>query len=295
MLRSVLEAGRTAAGDLARRPAAAALAAAAMAIAAACVAAFLVMGQGLGETLRRVGSEAVIEVYLRDVRDDAAVAALGRSLESLPAVRQVERITPERALAEFRALYPDLGRVDELLGTNPFSGSLRVVPASPDPGAAERIVAAARSSPLVRAVRYDREWIAALADLGGALRWAGLVGGTLLVLAALVTIGVVVRLALDDKRDEVALMRLVGAEELLVIAPVYMSGFALGLAGAALAVWGVGALRRLALSGAAGGPLDTLAGLLLGRGFSAGQALLFAAAGAVAGALAARIACRSGR
>lgn len=289
-LRAFVEALKTALSDIGRRPLFSLLSVAAMTAAMLALAAFLVVSRGAREGFGRLANQAALEVYLRPGADPAAVDDLAGTLSRSPAVRRVERISSDQALAEFTRLYPDLGDIKELLGENPLPASLRVTPSSPDPQAMAQLVKLARSHRAALSVRYDREWLEALARLGEALRVSALAGAIVLLLAALVTVGSVIRLALDDKLDEVALLRLVGAPMHFMLAPVLLGGALLGGAGALLAVVLVGFGRTALLAWAAATPVSSLLGVILGSAPALGMALGLTLCGAAAGAGAAAIA-----
>jgi cell division transport system permease protein len=288
--RTVAEIVRVAAADVARRPLAGLLSVLAMAVAIFLVASFWSLNHGVRGTWERLAEQAVVEVYVKDGADDASVEALADAVRKAGGVRRVERVTPERALAEFRALYPDLGDVRDLLGGNPFPGSLRVQPEGADPALVGRLVEVAKASPVTDSVRYDRDWLVALSRLGGALSRFALAGAAALLLAALVTVGSVVRLALDDKRDEVALLRMVGAPNALVTGPVLVAGAMLGAAGALAGVFAASITRQVAYGSSAASPLAGLSDTLFAHGLSTPESLALVLFGALAAAAAAAVA-----
>lgn len=289
-LRGMAEIVRVAVTDLARRPLAALLSMGAMGVAIYLIAVFLGLSHGARAVYEQFRRTAVVEVYLKDGAASDAVTNLEGALKRSAPVASIERIDPARALTEFRAQFPDLGSVDQLLAENPFFASLRVHLSTSDPSAVDRLVTQARAHPVTESVRYDREWIEALAQIATLLRRLALAGITLLLLASLTTIGTVVRLTLDDKRDEVSLLKLVGAPTTLVLAPLLLAGGLIGGIGSAIAVQ----LARLSggwiLSTAATGPLGGLAATLLGQPVTAGESLLLVGFGLFAGALAAGLA-----
>ena len=289
-LRFSLEILRSGVVDLGRRPISSGLSVVALTVALFVLTVFLVLMHGVQDVLSRWSDQAAVEVFLSAPVDDPRVAELLAHLEQEPAVRRVEAITSERALEEFEQLFPDLGDVATLLGENPFSGSLRIVPAAPDTQRVSRIAKLAQASEVVEAVRYDRQWLSSLARLGRALGWFMLVGAAVLLFASLVTVGAVVRLALDDKREEVELMRLVGAPASFVVGPVLFSGAFLGLLGALLALGLAAASRHFALDAAASTSLGALAELILGRGLPGAEQAGIVIVGALAGTLAAGLA-----
>lgn len=281
---------RVAVADLARRPLAAVLSMGAMGVAIYLIAVFLGLSHGTRAVYDQFRRTAVVEVYLKEGVPESEVAGLEGGLRRAAPMASIERIDSARALFEFRTQFPDLGKVDQLLDENPFFASLRVHMNTSDPAAVDRLVAQARAHPAAESVRYDREWMEALAQIATLLRRLVLAGITLLLLAALTTIGSVVRLTLDDKRDEVALLKLVGAPTFLVLAPLLLAGGLLGGIGSAVAVQ----LARLSggwiLDTAAVGPLGGLVDTLLGRPVTPAESLGLIGLGLFAGALAAALA-----
>lgn len=289
-LRMSIEVLRMALVDLLRRPAASLLSIVALAVSVFLFAAFLVVGAGLEGLFRGWSDQAAVEVYLNEGADAADTDALVAQLEADPVVRRLARVPAERALEEFRELFPDLGDVRELLGENPFPSSIRIVPASTDPGALDDLSVMLEDHPSVDAVRYDRAWVSALARLREALSLVLIAGAAVLLLAGLTTLGAVIRLALDDKRDEVRLMRLVGAPASFVIAPVLSAGALLGAVGAGIALLLVELARRFALAQSAGGTIEGLVEQVLGTALPPSSAVLLVLAAAAAGMVAAGLA-----
>ncbi len=284
---------RLASIDLMRRPLGTALSIASMTVAMTLMSAFVIGMQGASQAVQRWGGQSVAEVYLVNGASQDRVATLASALRAVDDVREVEFVDAVRALDEFREQFPEFSDVEGLLGGNPLPASLRLTLASPADADLDALQAVVWShgGGIVDGFRYDREWLASLGQIGQAVAWFLLTGSAVLLLAALVTVGSVVRLALDDKRDEVRLMRLIGAPVSFVVAPILVSGALVGLVGGTFAVGIADLVRGQALTRARGGPFEGWADLLLGSGLDIGaQAVLvlFAlAAGAAAAGLAA--------
>src|SRR5205085_2494292 len=93
--------------------------------------------------------------------------------------------------------------------------------------------------PGVRDVEYGREWLDKLEALGSGLRAFG-AGALLAVIgAALMVVANTIRLAVYARRDEIEIMKLVGATDAYVRAPFLMEGALQGLVGASVAVGAV--------------------------------------------------------
>ena len=96
-----------------------------------------------------------------------------------------------------------------------------------------------RDDPAVILVDDDRDWLRQLDTLVGILRGLGLVVGLALLGAAVVTIASVIRLTAYLYRDEIAVMRLVGATELYIRGPFFFEGLIQGFLGGVSAITGL--------------------------------------------------------
>jgi len=288
-VRILLESLRAAVLDLLRRPLGALLATAAMTVAMCLLALFLALGTGARGLYERWSGQAALELFLSREAPADAVERLAEELRGSPGVARVEVIDPERALAEFEEAFPDLGDVAAVLGENPFGGSIRVVPSRADEATVEALARRGKESGIVDSVRWDREWIGALARIGRLLGGFLAIGALVLVGAALVTVGAVVRLALDDKRDEVALLRLCGAPLSFVLLPLLLEGALLGALGAGIGLLLARIVRVAVLEETVGTPLEGILHLLLGPGVPAPWIGGLFVAGVLAGVLAAAL------
>ena len=90
----------------------------------------------------------------------------------------------------------------------------------------------------------DRDWLRQLEAVVFVIRSLGAVFGAVLLVTAMFTISSVIRLTTYLYRDEIAVMRLVGATEFFIRGPFYLEGMIQGLLGGGVAV--------LALLGAQG-------------------------------------------
>jgi len=85
-------------------------------------------------------------------------------------------------------------------------------------------------------VRYDRRWLQRLMGIVTAARAAGGLVAAILMLGAAFTVGAVVRLSLYARRDELEIMKLVGAPFSYIRGPAIVEGLLLGGIGAAFAL-----------------------------------------------------------
>lgn len=240
-----------------------------------------------------ISPEASVFVSLTAGAQD--VAALKGLLERQPSVGGVQWITRDQALAELARRSGTLARIADIT-PNPLPDTF-VVAFRPGLGADELDAAAAefRKLPNVDGVLVDTEWYRKLAGLGRvALRVAWMSGIVVAVLLALVIVATLRIVATADAR-ELRLLRLLGADDRLIVRPYAWTGaIVLAVAAALAAALVTGLLTYLAPeldwlsqllgtpTGAAALPSPYLAGLV-GAAFMVGL---------LGGALGARLALR---
>jgi cell division transport system permease protein len=199
----------------------------------------------LSENLARISrewrSEAKVIVYLHENIVSQDRSRVMQAVVGRPWVTSVSEISSENAKNRFQEIFPSLADLMNDWDEQPLPASLE---ASFD---AEQVsssefrgwVGELRALSGVLMVDDDRDWLSRLDTLIGVLRGIGLGLGLLLLGAAVFTIASVIRLTSYLYRDEIMVMRLVGATELYIRGPFYVEGLTQGLVG------GFGALLGL--------------------------------------------------
>jgi cell division transport system permease protein len=236
---------------------------------------------------RNLGRLAVAEAeptaVVVTLQPEADARALAARLEQDPRIKTVRTVGSEAALERFRRAYPDLGNALSDLKEAPFPPSIEVVL---KPGvsvrAAPEIAAAARVWAGVESTESEEEFSRRFRDAIALVRNAGLFLGGVLTLAAVLSVASAVRLALDLHRDEVGIMRLMGATEAAIRAPFWLYATAEGLVGGGVALGLLYGTYRFATYWLAREPHPVLSVLWVGF-LSVPTALLLPAAGAAAG------------
>jgi cell division transport system permease protein len=252
---------------------------------------FALLSYNLGRQLERWRTEARVVVYFAPATTAGALREARDELQARDWIDGVRIVTLKDARQRFSQAFPDLSDVLDDPDAEPLPPSLEI-----------RLAAAAEAGGLSPARRGelealagadwvddDRAWLDRLEGLvrvGRAVGWA--LGGLLLA-AAIFTIASVIRLTAYRYRDEIAVMRQIGATELLIRCPFYLEGFLQGLAGGLLAVGGlIAAYQWLSPGNAAGAVREALAGRFL----PLPTVLALAALGALAGGLGAILSLR---
>ncbi|MGH7504937.1 MAG: cell division protein FtsX [Longimicrobiales bacterium] len=188
--------------------------------------------------LDRVEQRVEIVAYLRDDAAPASITAAQREIEQYPEVREVLYISREQALRKAQAELPEFRTIFAGLDSNPLPASLEVAlqPNQEGPQAVESVAQRLAAFPFVEDVRYGSEWLDKVYLLQRVAGAATLIlGGAFAIVAALI-IGAAVRMAIYARRDEISIMRLVGATDGFIRRPFLLEGCITGLLGATAAV-----------------------------------------------------------
>lgn len=217
-----------------------------IAISIGLVGAFFLVAENLRGVVETVRDESAVTVFLRPGATDADRADLERVARDSRLVAKTKRVTPEQARARFSDWWRSLAPAARSLPTNPFPESLELE-LEPSAVASEAVPGFLKNLAAHRAVeevQFDVDWIRRLRGAVQLAKIAGFVLAALLTLGAAFTIANVVRLTILLHRDEIEILRLVGAPELLIRGPFVLGGLAQGLLGAALAVGGLWLVYR---------------------------------------------------
>jgi len=191
------------------------------------------------------GAEANLTLYLDPGATDAQARALAEQIGAQGQGLEVRYVDPATALQRLRGDLGELGPALDGLPENPLPPSLEIIPREPLQAVGLRVLAAQLGQlPFVQDVEYGREWLDKLEALGRGLRAFGAGALLAVVAAALLVVANTIRLAVYARRDEIEIMKLVGATDRYVRAPFLIEGALQGVLGAALAVGGIAAVQH---------------------------------------------------
>ncbi|HEX6134983.1 MAG TPA: permease-like cell division protein FtsX [Longimicrobiales bacterium] len=235
---------REAASAFRRAPVLTGLSAAMIALSLFVIGLFGLAAHNVREAIQNVESRVEVVAYLHDDAVPAAVQSAQQDIEAFEEVSAVRYISREEALAIARRELDELGNIFGTLDTNPLPASLEISlhPGQSGPEVIRLVASKVAGMPVVEEVQYGADWIDKIFVLR---RVAGVATATLGIgfaaVAALI-IGAAIRMAVFARRDEILIMRLVGATDAFIRRPFVLEGMMTGLIGAVLAVaatWGV--------------------------------------------------------
>jgi cell division transport system permease protein len=199
--------------------------------------AVLLVSINVDRILERLSATAEMTIYLKPGDAEARRSAVAAVLSAHPGISSSNFVGADAALARYRRELPDLAALVGTLDENPLPSAFEVRLRD---GASETetraLVQALDATGAVEDVRYDRRIFDRLAGGLQILRQGGIILAVVIVLAAIVTITSVLRLAYLTRRDETAVLFLLGMPPSAIRGPFVVEGMLQTLAGALVAV-----------------------------------------------------------
>ena len=228
---------REAVAALRRTPLLTGLSAAMVALALFVLGLFSVATHNLQLTLQSIEERVQVVAFVQDGTPASALDEAATQLKAYPEVADVAYVSKEQAHEIARREMPEIGVQAAGLDVNPFPASLeiRLAEGFTGPEAVARVAEYAGEFSFVERTRFGEEWVGHLYNLrrlGGAM--ASIIGGAFAVVGALI-IGAAIRIAIFARRDEIYIMRLVGARDGFIRRPFLLEGAFTGAIGGVLA------------------------------------------------------------
>jgi cell division transport system permease protein len=177
-----------------------------------------------------------IQAFLNDTAPEGQAIVTGSLIRSIPGVRDAVYVSKEEALRQFRRELGDRSGLLTAIETNPLPRSYKIsiLPEHRNPEALATIADRIQKLPGVEDVEYGKAWLGRLYRIGYLLV---VIDVSLLVIVSLAAVMVVfntIQLTLYARRQEIEIMRLVGATDGFVRRPFLLEGMVQGLVGSLL-------------------------------------------------------------
>lgn len=198
------------------------------------------MVAGLNSSLNEIRNKVDISVYFKINALDDAILATKKSIEALPGVSEVEYVSKQMALDNFKKRHEGdsltLQALEEL-GENPLGAVLNI--RAKDPSQYEAIANYLKEDNalsqgeqnIIDRINYfdNKVAIERLAKVISAAEQFGLAISIILIIISLIICFNTIRLAIFISRDEISVMKLVGASNKYIRGPFVISGVIYGL------------------------------------------------------------------
>lgn len=211
----------------------------------------LVLAMILSLLMISVLTEAVVEhlqnqidisVYFKPKTGEPDILQIKNNLLALKEVKAVEYVSEDDALSKFKERHKSdtiISQVLGELGTNPLEASLNIKAKSPDQFASiAQFLEKKEYTPFISKANYyeNQETINRLTSVISAIRKTGFfITFALSIVAVLVALNTI-RIAIYTLKDEITIMKLVGATNWFIRGPFLVEGFLYGIISATFTI-----------------------------------------------------------
>ncbi|MFN3693058.1 MAG: cell division protein FtsX [Candidatus Paceibacteria bacterium] len=207
----------------------------------------MLLDQLLTVSLNNIQSKVDINVYFVTTADETAINALKTKIEALPDVAEVRYTSREDALTEYRLKNQNDSvamQALEELGDNPLGATIAIRAKNTSQYESiarfldEQKAMETTETALIDEVNYanNKESIETLTKIVNAVERATTITMVVLIIAAILITFNTIRLAIYTAREEISVMRLVGASNAFIRGPFMLQGVMYGVISGILAL-----------------------------------------------------------
>jgi len=199
--------------------------------------AFILIFVNLNSWTQEQGRSLTMSIYFEGEPERAVIENIKKELLQYP-VSITDFISKDDALKSLRKQLGEKAGLLDGLGENPLPASLEIVLSRDVSGDSLPYELKTRLERIngVDEVQYSQEWVERFQAIMGAVKIIGLVFGGLLFLAALFIITNTVKLTIYSRKDEIEILKLVGATNRFVKIPFLIEGSIQGFLGGSVAL-----------------------------------------------------------
>lgn len=205
-----------------------------MVLALSTVSSLLIVGNITDTFVKEIQGKVDVSVYLSAEAEEAKITQLRSILQAREDIRDVEYISPADALALFKERHKDseflMASLEEL-GANPFQGSLNIKAQKASQfDAIVSFIEGYASAEIVEKINFkeNEKVIQKLTSITSSIENIGLFFTFALSLAVILITFNTIRLVIYTYRDEISVMKVVGASNWFIRGPFIFTGFLYG-------------------------------------------------------------------
>jgi len=179
-----------------------------------------------------------ISVFLKSDINEQRAHTLQQQISRFPEVENVHYISKQEALDEFQRL-SGFGDALKALKHNPLPSVLVVQPliTLDEKNISNQLIKKLQQIKDVDIAQRDEQWIKRLYAIIDIVRRGVVLLSIMLALAVLLVIGNTIRLAIQNRRDEIIITKLIGGTNAFIRRPFLYTGFWYGLFGGFIAIF----------------------------------------------------------
>jgi len=193
---------------------------------------FILLAVNINALIEELGRDNVILAYVREDVSDADAIALGSKLRAMPNIQDVQFTTREEAFERFVGRYVDEDRfrdIDSTVFRHRYVIEVEEV----------ALIAETQDElayvPEIASTNANLAVARAIVGLRDVVSWVSAIIIAILLAISLFIMSNTIKLATFERREEIAIMKMVGATNSFIRWPFIFEGFILGLTGSLLA------------------------------------------------------------
>ena len=203
-----------------------------------CFGVFVLLYLNLKNVTGTLQSDIEVIVYLDPGASEQVVSLVQKRLDTEPAAVTLTFVSKEQALREFSEQFPEESLLLEGMDANPLPASV-VVNLSPrflDTESLSAFAERVKQLPGVTHVAYSQDWVDTLTLVVSYFELGAVVIGMILAMATVTIIANTIRLSLHNRKEEIEILRLIGATGVFIAIPYVIEGTILGAMGGGLSL-----------------------------------------------------------
>ncbi len=194
---------------------------------------FYIVGSNIAYMLDSVETNLGITVFFEYDTPEARILEIKQLLEVRSEVHEIQYISPEDAWESFKDSYFK-GKEDQLAGfegDNPLKDSSSLVIYFDDLDTQKGLATYVESLPDVRYIRQSEQVVDIMQSFNHLVRYSSLVLVLILVIISVFLISNTVRLGISTRKQEIEIMKYIGARDSFISGPFVIEGILIGLLG----------------------------------------------------------------
>ena len=201
--------------------------------------AFILIFVNINHWTEKQGKTLTMSIYFNEEPESAVIENIKKELFLFPGVTIKQFVSKDDAMKSLRRKLGEKAGLLDGLKQNPLPASLEIILSRDKDGdnLPYQLKKRLEEMPVVDEVQYTQEWIKKFQVIMEGIKIVGMIFGGLLFLAALFIITNTIKLTIYSRKEEIEILKLVGATNRFVKIPFMIEGAIQGFLGGAVALF----------------------------------------------------------
>jgi cell division transport system permease protein len=187
---------------------------------------FMLAAHNLGVVVDKWGEQIQVVIFLKDSAREGEIREIEASLKARPEVKDLRFVTRDEAMGKLRSMLGEKAKVLEGIEKNPLPSSIEIQLAKKYRNLEfiQGFASELNRNPEVEQVFYGQNWLKNFLSLYRIFKMLTLAIGGLIFLASGFIVYNTVKLTVYSRREEIGIMKLVGATDGFIRIPFLLEG-----------------------------------------------------------------------